>query len=166
MNNFVINENIKAKQVNLIDSTGKSLGQKDLRTAIEIAKSNGFDLLQVDFNPASHAPICKMADAGKLKFEESKKKMPKPIKNKEIMLHLNASPHDIGYRKDQILNFIKKSHRVKFGVEMKGREKAFRDEAQKLLETHLLDFSSVASHDGIKVTDNCVFVILSPSSNK
>ncbi|HCC60101.1 MAG TPA: translation initiation factor IF-3, partial [Candidatus Staskawiczbacteria bacterium] len=47
MNKVLINNFIRAKEVRVIDETGKQLGIINIFEAIDLAKSKGLDLIQV-----------------------------------------------------------------------------------------------------------------------
>jgi translation initiation factor IF-3 len=126
-----VNEEIYGYSVIVIDENGVSKGEINKKSAISQAKEQGFDLVQVSKDNKG-IPICKFADAGKLKFEASKKKINnKPIETKEMMFHLKTGEHDIQVKKTKIRAMLEKKCFVKFGIELKGRENAFIVNAKK-----------------------------------
>jgi len=157
-----VNEEIYGYSVIVIDENGVSKGEINKKSAISQAKEQGFDLVQVSKDNKG-IPICKFADAGKLKFEASKKKSNnKPIETKEMMFHLKTGEHDIQVKKTKIRAMLEKKCFVKFGIELKGRENAFIVNAKELLNKAVSDLGDVAKWDELKVSDNIVFVILKP----
>jgi translation initiation factor IF-3 len=157
-----VNEEIYGYSVIVIDENGVSKGEINKKSAISQAKEQGFDLVQVSKDNKG-IPICKFADAGKLKFEASKKKINnKPIETKEMMFHLKTGEHDIQVKKTKIRAMLEKKCFVKFGIELKGRENAFIVNAKELLNKAVSDLGDVAKWDELKVSDNIVFVILKP----
>lgn len=156
------NEEIVGYVVVLIDETGVNKGEILKRNAINMARDIGLDLVQVAKNEKGIA-ICKFADAGKIKYEASKNRQAnKPIETKEMMFHLRTGSHDIEIKKNKIRAMLDKKCHVKFGVELKGREKAFVNNAKLLLETTVKDLSDVAQWDAMKVFDDSVFYMLRP----
>jgi translation initiation factor IF-3 len=156
------NEEIYGYSVVLIDESGKNIGETNKKNAIFQAKGKGLDLVQVG-KTQQGMPICKYADAGKMKFEASKKKTSsKPVETKEMMFHLKTGENDIQIKKTKIRNMLGKKCIVKFGIELKGRERAFMANAKELLTKAVSDLSDVAKWDEMRVSDNIVFVVLKP----
>ena len=77
--NFLVNEEIKFSQVQVIDENGEKLGKINTNQAIEMAEEKGLDLVLV--SPNQDNPVCKMLDYSKYKFEMAKK-LKKQRKNK------------------------------------------------------------------------------------
>jgi translation initiation factor IF-3 len=163
VNRIFANDEIYGYSVVLIDENGSNKGEVNKRSAITQAKSIGLDLVQVGKSP-NGIPICKFADAGKIKYEASKKKTTvKQTETKEMMFHLKTGENDIQIKKNKIRGMLEKKCIVKFGIELKGRERAFMDNAKQILTSAVSDFSGIAKWDDIKVLDNRVFVILRPN---
>ena len=94
----VLNENIKASKVRLIDYDGKQHGIVSIDEALERASSLGFDLIEL--NPDSNPPVCKIIDYGKYKYEQQRqkklnKKKQHIIHVKEIRVRPNIGQHDL-----------------------------------------------------------------------
>lgn len=159
---IIANEEIFGATVILIEDGGINKGEVNKRVAISLAREKRLDLVQVAKNN-NGIPICKFADVGKMKFEASKKKHEnKPIETKEMMFHLNTGSNDIKVKKTKIRSMLEKKCMVKFGIQLKGRERAFMNTAKELLNQSVADFSDIAKWDELKVTDNIVFVVLKP----
>ena len=71
VNDDLVNEKIKFKEVMVIDADGEKLGIKMRREALEIAYNQNLDLLCVA--PKAVPPVCKVLDYGKHRFEQQKK---------------------------------------------------------------------------------------------
>ena len=65
------NERIRAIDVQVIGSDGNNLGTLPLKKAIEIAKGEGLDLIEI--SPNANPPVCKIMDMGKYKYDLQKK---------------------------------------------------------------------------------------------
>ena len=81
------NERIRSPQVQVISSDGKNLGTLATQEAINIAKQEGLDLIEI--SPNANPPVCKIIDIGKYKYDLQKKvnkakKKQKIINLKEI----------------------------------------------------------------------------------
>ena len=92
-----INERIRALEVQVINSEGKNLGTFPTREAIELAKQEDLDLIEI--SPNANPPVCKIIDIGKYKYDLQKKankakKKQKIINLKEIKLRPVTETHD------------------------------------------------------------------------
>ena len=120
-----VNERIRALDVQVISSDGKNLGTLQIKKAIEIAKSEGLDLIEI--SPNANPPVCKIMDVGKYKYDQQKKankakKKQKRIELKEIKLRPVTGIHDYSFKIKNAQKFIAKGDKVKFTIKFKGRE--------------------------------------------
>ena len=65
------NERIRALDVQVIGSDGGNLGTMPLNKAIELAKQEDLDLIEI--SPNTNPPVCKIMDMGKYKYDLQKK---------------------------------------------------------------------------------------------
>ena len=119
------NERIKALDVQVIGSEGNNLGVMQLKQAIQIAKDEGLDLIEI--SPNANPPVCKIMDMGKYKYDLQKKanqakKKQKIVSLKEIKLRPGTEIHDYNFKIKNAKKFISKGDKVKFTVKFKGRE--------------------------------------------
>ena len=119
------NERIRALDVQVIGSDGGNLGTLPLNKAIEIAKDEGLDLIEI--SPNANPPVCKIMDMGKYKYDLQKKaniakKKQKVVSLKEIKLRPGTETHDYNFKIKNAKKFITKGDKVKFTVKFKGRE--------------------------------------------
>ena len=120
-----INERIRALEVQVINSEGKNLGTLAIKNAIEIAKQEGLDLIEI--SPKANPPVCKIIDVGKYKYDLQKKankakKKQKIISLKEIKLRPVTEIHDYNFKIKNAKKFLEKGDKVKFTVRFRGRE--------------------------------------------
>ena len=119
------NERIRAPQVRVISSDGKNLGTLPTQEAINIAKQEGLDLIEI--SPNANPPVCKIIDVGKYKYDLQKKankakKKQKIINLKEIKLRPVTEIHDYNFKIKNAQKFLEKGDKVKFTVKFRGRE--------------------------------------------
>ena len=119
------NERIRAPQVQVIGSDGKNLGTLNTKEAINIAKEEGLDLIEISAN--AKPPVCKIIDMGKYKYDTQKKankakKKQKKIEIKEIKLRPVTEIHDYNFKLKHAQKFLSKGDKVKFTIKFKGRE--------------------------------------------
>ncbi len=137
----LFNYQIRAREVRVVDETGKQLGVMDLEKAFQVAQEHGLDLVQV--TEKVEPPVCKITDYGKyLYWLEKKKKDSKQQKRGElkgIRLSFNISPHDLELRARQAEKFLKQGDKVRVELQLRGRQKALQNIAhgkfEKFLET-------------------------------
>jgi len=91
------NERIRALDVQVIGSNGGNLGTLPLNKAIEIAKEEGLDLIEI--SPNANPPVCKIMDIGKYKYDLQKKaniakKKQKVVALKKIKLKQKKNIND------------------------------------------------------------------------
>ena len=119
------NNRIHAPEVQVINSDGKNLGIVSTREAIELAKDQGLDLIEI--SPKANPPVCKIIDIGKYKYDLQKKankakKKQKIVNLKEIKLRPVTEIHDYNFKIKNAQKFLSKGDKVKFTVQFKGRE--------------------------------------------
>jgi translation initiation factor IF-3 len=119
------NERIRALDVQVIGSDGKNLGSMQIKKAIELAKQEGLDLIEI--SPNANPPVCKIMDMGKYKYDLQKKanlakKKQKVAILKEIKLRPGTDVHDYNFKMKNAKKFLEKKDKVKFTVKFKGRE--------------------------------------------
>ena len=65
------NDRIRALDVQVIGSDGDNLGVLPLKKAIELARQEDLDLIEI--SPNTKPPVCKIMDMGKYKYDLQKK---------------------------------------------------------------------------------------------
>ena len=119
------NGRIRALDVQVIGNDGANLGVVPLKKAIELAKQEELDLIEI--SPNANPPVCKIMDMGKYKYDLQKKanqakKKQKIVSLKEIKLRPGTEIHDYNFKIKNAKKFISKGDKVKFTVKFKGRE--------------------------------------------
>ena len=122
-----INEEIRDREVRVIDSDGTQLGIMPIAEAMRLADEKNTDLVKIA--PQAKPPVCKIMDYGKYRFEQAKrekeaKKNQRVIEIKEVRLSLNIDTHDFETKANQAINFLKSGNRVKVSIRFRGREMA------------------------------------------
>lgn len=129
-----INNQIKASEIRIIDEEGNQMGVLPTSEGLRLAQEKGLDLIQV--TEKIDPPVCKIMDFGKYLYREQRKER-KALKQrdelKSIRLSFKISPHDMEIRAQAAEKFIKKGHKVKIELVLRGREKALADFAKEKL---------------------------------
>ena len=133
---FLINEQIRFAEVQVITSEGEKLGKMSTKAAIEVAEEKGLDLVLVSPNPEN--PVCKLLDYSKYKFEMAKrakeaKKNQKIIETKEVRLSPNIDKHDLEVKAKMANKFINSGNKVKVTMRFRGRELNFINQGKEII---------------------------------
>ncbi|MFH1423870.1 MAG: translation initiation factor IF-3 [Candidatus Nealsonbacteria bacterium] len=131
---IIANTQIRAKEVRVIDETGKQLGVMGLEPALRMAYERNLDLIQV--TEKVDPPVCKIMDYGKYSYQEKKKeqssaKKQKTSELKGIRLTFNIGQHDMETRARQTEKFLKDGDKVRIDIVLRGREKALGNFARE-----------------------------------
>ena len=89
----------RALDVQVIGSEGGNLGVMPLNKAIELAKQEDLDLIEI--SPNANPPVCKIMDIGKYKYDYKKTnqaKKQKIVSLKEIKLRPGTETHDYNFK--------------------------------------------------------------------
>ena len=125
-----INEEIRDKEVRLIDSDGSQLGIVTIQQAMDTAIQRGLDLVKIA--PKAEPPVCRVMDYGKFRFEQAKKekearKNQKVVDIKEVRLSAKIDVADFNVRVKQAEKFLNAGDKVKASIRFRGRELAHTD---------------------------------------
>ena len=121
-----INNQIRAKELRVIDSEGQNLGVLSIKEALELAQSKGLDLIEIA--PNAIPPIAKVMDFGKYQYEVNKKLKKakagsKPTETKSIQIKIGTGNHDLGLKAKTASKWLKEGHRIKVELFLAGRTK-------------------------------------------
>ncbi len=120
-----LNEDIRAREVRLIDPDGKQVGVVQIAKALEMAES--FDLDLVEIAPNASPPVCRVMNYGKFKYQQSKKEKESKKKQhvihiKEIRLRPTIDEHDIDFKMRQARKFIESGNHLRIRILFRGRQ--------------------------------------------
>lgn len=131
-----INHQIRNPKVLCIDHESNNLGLIDTSKALEIARNQNLDLVQVSFDPKNNIPTCKVLDYGKYKYTLSlnekaakKKQRESEIKIKEIKLRPATAENDIKIKAAKAQEILDDGDKVKISIIFKGRELNYKENA-------------------------------------
>ena len=132
-----INEDIREKEIRVIDADGSQLGIMPTRQALQIAAEKGLDL--VDIAPQATPNVCRIMDYGKYRYEQAKRekearKNQKTVDIKEVRMSMNIDTHDFETKVNQAVKFLKGGDKVKVSVRFRGREMAHTELGKELLD--------------------------------
>ncbi|MBV9970759.1 MAG: translation initiation factor IF-3 [Xanthobacteraceae bacterium] len=132
-----VNEDIRVREVHLIDKDGSNRGNVSISEALAIAQEAGLDLVEI--SPNATPPVCKLLDFGKYKFQEQKKqaearKKQKVVEVKEIKFRPMIDDHDYDVKMRAMQRFFEEGDKVKVTLRFRGREMAHQELGARLLE--------------------------------
>ena len=132
-----INEEIRVREVQLIDASGHNHGSTPIQAALDMAQGVGLDLVEIA--PNSSPPVCKILDYGKYKYQAQKKaaearKKQKVVEIKEIKLRPMIDDHDYQVKMRSMKRFFEDGDKVKITLRFRGREMAHQELGFKLLD--------------------------------
>lgn len=125
INDLMINEEIRDREVRVVDQNGEQLGVMSSREALALAEERQLDLVKIA--PQARPPVCKLMDYGKYRFEQSKKerefrKNQKVITVKEVRLSATIEDHDVDVKFKNAVKFLKEGNKVKVTIRFRGRQ--------------------------------------------
>ncbi len=165
---FLVNENIRAREVRLIDSNGEQLGIVPLREALRIAEEKNLDLVNVA--PQAKPPVCRIMDYGKFRYEQSKRekearKNQKIITIKEVRLSPTIEEHDLQTKLKSVVKFLQHGDKVKVSVRFRGRQITHSDIGRRVLERVIEDVGDLAVVEKKpNMEGRSMMIILAPKS--
>lgn len=121
-----INNQIRAKELRVIDSENNNLGLLSIKDALELAQSKDLDLIEI--SPNSNPPVGKLMNFGKYQYEASKKLKKsragaKPTETKSIQIKIGTGDHDLELKAKTASKWLKEGHRIKIELFLAGRAK-------------------------------------------
>lgn len=169
---LLVNEEIKDREIRVINDDGSQLGIMQTRDALRIAAEKDLDLVKIA--PQAKPPVCRIMDFGKYRFETAKrakeaKKNQKVVDVKEIRMSLNIDTHDLQTKVNHAVQFLKAGNRVKVTVRFRGREMAHTELGNDLLikfADSCSEFASLEKQPRLEGRSISLFLAPKPVNNK
>ena len=164
-----VNEQIRAKEVQVIDENGEKKGVMNINDALDLAFDKKLDLVLV--SPNLEVPVCKIMNYGKYKFEQAKKekeakKKQKIQETKELRITPNIEEHDFGFKAKNAKKFIEDGNKVKITVRFRGRELNNVKMGENVLNDFAKELEDVAVVEKApKLEGKNMFIILAKKAN-
>ena len=167
---IAVNEEIRFKEVRVIDTDGSQLGILPLKDALAAAYGKNLDL--VNISPNANPPVCKIMDFGKYRFEQAKRekearKNQKTVESKEIRLGLSIDTHDFETKGKHAMRFLQDGNKVKVSIRFRGREFGHPEiglETMKRFAEYCSEFATVEKP--AKMEGRNMLMFLAPIPNK
>lgn len=157
-------------QVRVIAEDGEQLGIMNTRDAVQQARSQGLDLVEVA--PNADPPVCRIIDYGKFTYEQKKKaseakKKQVVITVKEVKFRPGTDEHDYQFKMKHARQWLGDGDKVKATIFFRGREITHRELGAELLgrlEQDLADVGEVEQRP--RMEGNQMFLVFSPKRHK
>jgi translation initiation factor IF-3 len=166
---LLINEEIRHKEVRLIDDKGSQQGIVALDVAMRMAEEAELDLVEIA--PQATPPVCKIMDYGKYRFEQGKRekeqrKNQKIVELKEIRLSATIDVHDMEVKSKACTRFLQNGDKVKVSIRFRGRQARHGDIGLDVMNTFYEMVKDNAAIDRpAKQEGRNMFMILTPKTN-
>ena len=161
-----VNGKIRAREVRVIGVDGNQLGVLPLSDAMNLARQNGVDLVEIAATAVP--PVCRLVDFGKYRYEiakkekESKKHQHASIV-KEVQLSPRIDPHDLGIKLMHAINFLCEDMKVKIALKFRGRENAHTEVGFEVIKKFIADIAPYGQPDfQPKLVGKAINLMISP----
>lgn len=141
---YLINEKIRALELQLITHEGQNVGVVSREDALRFAREVGLDLVLISESGKDGFPVARVMDLGKIMYEKKKKqheakKNQKTIQIKEIKIRPKIGTHDFQTKLKQMIEFLEEGKRVKVTLAFRGRENVAKDDLGSDLFKRIFD---------------------------
>ena len=150
----------------MIDENGQQLGILPTEDALARARLAGLDLIEV--SPTAQPPVCKIADFGRLKYEQSKKdkdarKKQRHFELKEVKLRPKIETHDYETKARMAERLLLDGSKIKVTIMFRGREITYTSFGRRLLDRMAEDMTPLATVEREpRLEGKNMFMILAP----
>jgi translation initiation factor IF-3 len=150
--NIRVNNEIRAREVRLIDHNNQQVGVVQIADALRMAQEAELDLVEVAAE--AKPPVCKIVDYKKVIYEQKRRardsrKRQKTVDIKEVKMRPSIDKHDYQTKINHAREFLTGGNKVKVTFIYKGREQVHQSRATKLMEQILADLDDVASMENV-----------------
>ncbi len=165
-----INEEIRDKEVLVIDADGSKKGVMSARDAQKLAFDQNLDLVKIA--PQATPPVCRVMDYGKYCFEQQKRekearKNQRTVEIKEIRMFSAIDTHDFETKVAQGRKFLQGGDKVKVSVRFRKRAIAHPHLGEELLMRYRDEVGEIAVVDKPpKMEGRAIVMFMSPKQQK
>ena len=167
---LMINEEIRDREVRLIDENGEQLGVMPTQKALELAEERGMDLAKIQ--PTAKPPVCKLMDYDKYRYEQSKRerenrKNQRVVAIKEVQLSATIEENDVLTKAKMATRFLEDGDKVKVSIRFRGRQITHSEIGMKVMQDFAQRCASVSSVERRPMMDGRhMIMILAPKAAK
>lgn len=156
---LLMNEKIKASEVDLIGLDGEKLGILPTAEALKLAKQHNADLVCTSM--LQSPPPCQLMAKGQAKQQKNKDQLKEANKKtKEIRLTAQIEDHDYDTKLRQCESLLQSGHPISLVVKVQGKN---ANNGKQLIESLLQDLKHVGKKEtGVQVSGKQVNVTVLP----
>nr|WP_223901867.1 MULTISPECIES: translation initiation factor IF-3 [Lactobacillus] len=169
--NLILNDQIRAREVRLINEDGEQVGVVTKTEALRQANVANLDLVLI--SPNAKPPVARIMDYGKYRFQQQKKvkesrKKSKTVSVKEIRLSPTIEGNDFNTKLKHARKFItKEGAKVRVSIRFRGRAITHKELGREVLEKMAEATSDIATViSKPKMEGRSMFLMLAPKSDK
>ncbi len=164
-----VNEQIRLREVRLIDENGQQIGIMSSREALQIARERNLDL--VNIAPNAKPPVCKIMDYGRHKYEQSKhereaRKKQKVITIKEVQLSQTIEERDLLIKARNADRMLKAGNKIKVVMRFRGRQIVHADLGKKVFDRFVEAVENGVVEREAKIEGRNMIMIMTPKPDK
>lgn len=167
---LMINEEIRDREVRLIDENGEQLGVMPTQKALELAEARGLDLAKIQ--PTAKPPVCKLMDYDKYRYEQSKRerenrKNQRVVAIKEVQLSATIEENDVLTKAKMATKFLADGDKVKVSIRFRGRQITHSEIGMKVMQDFAQRCQEVSTVERRPLMDGRhMIMILAPKAAK
>jgi translation initiation factor IF-3 len=161
-----VNGKIRAREVRVIGADSKQLGVFQLNDALNLARQNGVDLVEI--SPNAVPPVCRLVEIGKFRYELAKKekesrKHQHASTVKEVQLSPRIDPHDLQIKVQHAVNFLCEDMKVKVALKFRGREMAHTEIGFEVVNKFIVEITPFGHPDfAPKLVGRAINLMITP----
>lgn len=144
---YRVNEKIFAQTLRVIDSEGKQIGILKKFEALEKAKEQELDLVEIA--PKAQPPVAKIIDFKKFLYQEAKKKREEKKKTKvsetkEVRLGPFMSENDLMVMVKRAREFLEDGDKVRLVLKFAGRQITHPEFGERVIDRAVAELSDIS----------------------
>ena len=167
---LMINEEIRDREVRLIDENGEQLGVMPTQKAMELAEERGLDLAKIQ--PTAKPPVCKLMDYDKYRYEQSRRerenrKNQRVVAIKEVQLSDTIEENDVLTKAKMAQKFLQGGDKVKVSIRFRGRQITHSEIGMKVMQDFAERCAEVSTVERRPLMDGRhMIMVLAPKAAK
>ena len=167
---LMINEEIRDREVRLIDENGEQLGVMPTQKAMELAEERGLDLAKIQ--PTAKPPVCKLMDYDKYRYEQSRRerenrKNQRVVAIKEGQLSATIEENDVLTKAKMAQKFLQGGDKVKVSIRFRGRQITHSEIGMKVMQDFAERCAEVSTVERRPLMDGRhMIMVLAPKAAK
>jgi len=131
----------------VIGKEGRQLGIMEVEKALEVARKEGLDLIEIA--PQAAPPVCRVMDYGKFKYQQERRlrearRKQKTYEIKQVKMRIKIGEHDYQVKKRLAVKFLERGDKVKVTIMFLGRQRSHPELGRRLLDRLIEETKEIA----------------------